>query len=313
MNMAHFHIFLNIITLMIGTWAVFYAWQMHKSYVYPFLAHLVAFLFSYCLLLFNNLMAWYWMTNLFQDPVEYSASLYGKLGFPLGFLFSALWIYFLIHTVINLQKKTRFKPEFHWFYAALVVVGLVFMTVSLATPENKADHWMHLGVTVIIYMFLGMLLTVLLVFWMRGKKILEEDHKRMLISLTSFYFVTLVGIQIIARFFSQENRIYVAAILNLVFTLFPFYWLRRYFLAFHRERMANTQTQGALDLKCERYGISQREREVAELILQGLKNQEIERRLIISPHTVKNHIYHLYKKAGVSSRVQFVKLMLGMD
>ena len=45
-------------------------------------------------------------------------------------------------------------------------------------------------------------------------------------------------------------------------------------------------------------------------MLQGLRNREIERKLIISPHTVKNHIYRLYKKVGVTNRAQFVRLLM---
>ena len=294
---------------MIGTWAVFYAWQMFKSYAYPFLSPLVAFLFYYCLLLFNNLMAWYWMTNLFQDPVEYSASLYGKLGFPLSFLFYSLWLYFLIRTVFNLYRKTKIKKTLCGLYAALVVVGLFFITYSLVSPENPAHHWFHVGVNAIIYMFLIMLLAALFIFFVRGKKLPDVNHRNLIVSFTSFYFIALVSIQIIARLFGEDNRIYIAAVLNLTFALFPFLWLRRYFLPFHQSRIANAQTKSALDMRWEQYGISKREREIAELILLGLKNQEIERRLIISPHTVKNHIYNLYKKAGVKSRVQFVRLM----
>ena len=294
---------------MLGTWVVFYAWQMFKAHAYPFLSPLVAFLFCYCLLLFNNLLAWYWMTNLFQDPAEYSASLYGKLGFPLSFLFASLWIYFLIRTVFNLQHKIMFKRTLRGLYAALIMIGLFFIIYSLVTPENWAHHWFHLGVTAIIYVFLIMLLAALLVFFVRGKKLPDASHRNMMVSFTSFYFIALVSIQIIARLFGEGNRIYLAAALNIVFTLFPFLWLRRYFLPFHQHRIASAQTKGALDMKWEQYGISKREREIADLILQGLKNQEIERRLIISPHTVKNHIYNLYKKAGVKSRVQFVRLM----
>jgi len=44
--------------------------------------------------------------------------------------------------------------------------------------------------------------------------------------------------------------------------------------------------------------------------LQGKSNKEIEHQLFISPHTVKNHIYSLYQKAGVKSRGQLVHLLL---
>jgi DNA-binding CsgD family transcriptional regulator len=54
---------------------------------------------------------------------------------------------------------------------------------------------------------------------------------------------------------------------------------------------------------CERHGISLREREVLELILEGYSNAEIGDRLFISLQTVKSHAHHLYEKTGLGGRV----------
>lgn len=52
------------------------------------------------------------------------------------------------------------------------------------------------------------------------------------------------------------------------------------------------------------FGISARETEVVELIVQGLSNKEIADRLCISVDTVKKHSYNSYKKLSVQNRVQ---------
>lgn len=48
--------------------------------------------------------------------------------------------------------------------------------------------------------------------------------------------------------------------------------------------------------------LSSRELEIAKLAAQGLSNQQIAARLIISRRTVENHIYRIYTKLGVDSR-----------
>ncbi|WP_211237803.1 LuxR family transcriptional regulator [Dyadobacter alkalitolerans] len=53
--------------------------------------------------------------------------------------------------------------------------------------------------------------------------------------------------------------------------------------------------------------LSPREKEVAILILQGHRNQEIADILVISPGTVRTHIEKIYKKAQVNSRKEFSK------
>ena len=52
--------------------------------------------------------------------------------------------------------------------------------------------------------------------------------------------------------------------------------------------------------------LTNREREVLELLAQGLSNKLIARRLHISEHTVKFHISSLYAKLDVSSRAEAV-------
>lgn len=52
--------------------------------------------------------------------------------------------------------------------------------------------------------------------------------------------------------------------------------------------------------------LTNREREVLELLAQGLSNKLIAGKLHISEHTVKFHISSLYAKLGVSSRAEAV-------
>lgn len=50
--------------------------------------------------------------------------------------------------------------------------------------------------------------------------------------------------------------------------------------------------------------LTRREYEVLVLIAEGLNNREIAERLFISEKTVKNHVSNIFKKIGVSDRVQ---------
>lgn len=56
------------------------------------------------------------------------------------------------------------------------------------------------------------------------------------------------------------------------------------------------------------YSITSREQEIVALIMEGLTNQQVADRLHISPATVKDHVYRIYQKTGVSNRVQLVNL-----
>jgi pimeloyl-ACP methyl ester carboxylesterase/DNA-binding CsgD family transcriptional regulator len=53
-------------------------------------------------------------------------------------------------------------------------------------------------------------------------------------------------------------------------------------------------------------GLSPREQEVLELISLGLGNAEIAERLFISPHTLRNHITHVFAKLNAETRAQAI-------
>ncbi|TME13996.1 MAG: helix-turn-helix transcriptional regulator [Chloroflexi bacterium] len=52
--------------------------------------------------------------------------------------------------------------------------------------------------------------------------------------------------------------------------------------------------------------LTEREREVLRLLLEGATNREIASRLVLSVNTVKRHVYNLCGKLGVQSRAQAI-------
>ncbi len=56
----------------------------------------------------------------------------------------------------------------------------------------------------------------------------------------------------------------------------------------------------------DRYGLSRREAEVAELVLLGYRNRDIALTLRIAPATIKKHLTHVFDKVGVDTRTQLV-------
>jgi len=68
-----------------------------------------------------------------------------------------------------------------------------------------------------------------------------------------------------------------------------------------------TTAPGANDLA----SLSNREKEILELLSRGLMYKEIAAALFISQETVRKHVYHVYEKLHVSNRVEAVNKFYG--
>lgn len=68
--------------------------------------------------------------------------------------------------------------------------------------------------------------------------------------------------------------------------------------------ISKQQTPSAI----ENYNLTDREKEVLMLLVEGLEYKEIGLKMNISPNTIRNHISNIYKKLHVTSKAQAVRL-----
>lgn len=65
--------------------------------------------------------------------------------------------------------------------------------------------------------------------------------------------------------------------------------------------------------RIDEWGLTQRERDVLQLIRAGASNAEIGHELFISIPTVKTHLQHVYDKSGLRSRAQLIARLGATD
>ena len=65
-------------------------------------------------------------------------------------------------------------------------------------------------------------------------------------------------------------------------------------------------TKGGKKPELRHEGFSKREHEVIGLISKGYSNRKVAEELNISLHTVKKHVYNIFRKAGVSNRIELL-------
>jgi two-component system, NarL family, nitrate/nitrite response regulator NarL len=59
--------------------------------------------------------------------------------------------------------------------------------------------------------------------------------------------------------------------------------------------------------------LSKREEEIARLVATGLSNSEVSDKLGLSKHTVKNYLFRMFEKLGVSNRMEMVLFILSQN
>ena len=68
----------------------------------------------------------------------------------------------------------------------------------------------------------------------------------------------------------------------------------------------NVRTSDANGMKL----LSKREMQVVRSLAEGLTNREIAEQLKLSPHTIKNYLFRIFDKLGVSSRIELLFMSL---
>jgi len=58
---------------------------------------------------------------------------------------------------------------------------------------------------------------------------------------------------------------------------------------------------------------SKREREIIQLVCQGLEVKEIAEKIFLSPHTITKHKKNIYKKGGFSSNAELIQFALNFN
>ncbi|HZQ69329.1 MAG TPA: response regulator transcription factor [Terriglobales bacterium] len=86
-------------------------------------------------------------------------------------------------------------------------------------------------------------------------------------------------------------------------------WANNQQMAYMVESLASTPAVHAVDSNGMNL-LSKRELEVVRSLAEGLTNREIAERLGLSQHTIKNYLFRVFDKLGVSSRVELLYMTL---
>lgn len=86
-------------------------------------------------------------------------------------------------------------------------------------------------------------------------------------------------------------------------------WANSEQLGFVLDVFAKTASLNVIDVSGEEM-LTRREKDVVRLVAEGFSNREIAQQLGLSTHTVKNYLFKIFEKLGISSRAELVMYIL---
>ncbi len=263
---------------------------------------------------------------------------------PVVFLFVMLYIYDYFTTQYVHLVEGPFDLEYTYAVFSVAVMGAVTAIVSLLTrygiglfpikPYIKKITY-RVVVSFIIVVFIGTIVSFMFYF---GNDLLGAIGA----AINFYYPLTSLGVFIISVILviqyrsieeprdKRQARAYIIAFApQIIYTLLDVLILRNYVLqlthlsytvfavlAFYNisSHVFINYEQEEMDLPSEAelmhaLGLTKRECEVVGLLVVGLLNRELAEELNISENTVKTHVKSIYRKLGVSNRLQLIHLL----
>ena len=274
----------------------------------------ISAIFLYNILVILGLIWEFVRMDLLRNiPDRYGFSLLMATLLALGYL-KILWIYSLIvisSKILDRPVPPRIKPIFLILGVLLTVLGCAawapFVGSRLAGHFVNVFSWLE-------YLFIGAVIGIGVFLAVGARRLARGRVRDAAVSLGSIFFLLffLVLAGLILGLDRTPGNIGVARLANalglLMFNLALFLWVRAYAEAFPAEIGAVFQAPADLLV---RYGITGREIEIITLVCRGKTNREIADDLCISPQTVKDHNYNIFRKTGVKNRTQLARLFMG--
>lgn len=286
-----------------------------KNYRLHFLSSYLGYLMAINIVWFQNSV----VTGLSADVLknipptsrETVFILFGLGIFPL----LAVAYHFLISFVAGILDA-KAAPAVMFGHAAawaalfgLFLVRIQFVlnrkTFPLSLPQNMALAAVIVLVPVAAFGYL---------IFRTGRQAKPEGRKEMSlfagVSLAAYLLFSAASLFLLSAPFLQWGVPLALFLAN----FFPVVCLRRVLSRFGRPIRPETFADPRMEGFRDHFQLSNREREILDLLFKGKSNQEIERELFISSHTVRNHVYNIYQKLDVSSRLQLLnRLRMWME
>lgn len=275
--------------------------RMNDAYTDSFLTVLTPLSLQVCLTLLTT-----YLSRVLDEQTLQSKSyeIYALGATLLSILLTTMLLLLLSRYLIKLI--TASDEQKHLGNRILTLLIFLFFILSLwivfaksggdwvkALDDTTRYHFFSASMFLVIHGILGCIYAKRATTW-------EEEQ---LLKGICYTFLPLVFLFPLDLLFFRMVAFKLIYLSFAVLSVYLYYFIsRRYFLTYEKPGKLTSA-------KAKQLGISDREKEIITLLVEGLSNQEIAKKLFISPNTVKTHIKNIYAKLGINNRLQLFSLL----
>jgi DNA-binding CsgD family transcriptional regulator len=313
--MSNISVVFYIIALLIGFLTVYLAHRLNRTYRLGYLTSYLYFLIAFNIMGFLNHIGRYLGVSLLIDSPEETLLLVRYLFAFLAFPFVALSIYLFFSFANDLtgtKQSSLFNRLFCVYWGILFLVLVLLGRNYVSTQDEKALFVFFQAIDIV-----GIIFFIVTPFYIlfRTKRLSDYQQKRVAIRFSVIYLfcfgtASLLTSRLLLPYFVPYTTLIMVFsffAVNLPPLTYLIFSLKKHPVKKRRFSLSNSDLKDFFVI----HNISNREQEIIHLLLRGMSNADIETKLFISPHTVKNHIYNIYQKLGVKNRVQISNLVRG--
>jgi len=314
-------IILSYVILLTGiVWLIFYINSSYRLYPYKFLRSIRTYNIVVLILLILRFSFFYVRENLLLYIEPGLSPIYlNVLTFSISIV-TLLLVYFMLNILLNFNNKSFTKSQnIKAFIAGIFITSIYILTSFFPEKTNFSFSWLD---TIIKNVFLFNLIVnnleflIIISFYFFWSNRIEDMYRKRIGRLFALFYIICNSISLLALIFIMQ--IYMTPLLRWAIQLFilflylltPFLWIKFVFLKYAQTMSRLINSSVLLESIYNKYNISEREKEIIQLIIDGKGNNDIKEQLFISYHTVKNHLTNIYKKLNVKNRHELVHLFM---
>ncbi len=307
--MQHLTVLFAILAFGMGIVSFMYVHRLYSKHALFSLKIFLRYLIVLNITVFLNLALNYLLTNVLSSLDTYRKVMIVIVANIAGFfLFALLTFYYLVLTK-SFIGKTIGKIE-KIVIISIIISGSMTYGFSLALWSSSSKISLFLLVHKIFTSILSIVSLMASLQLFAGAQNLKVKSQILTIRIFSIIYIIFFIYHLFLWVLPTYLWIMLSAFNLIVLNVIPIPFLR-YLLKERGGRLLDKpETKEKIERLYECYRLSKREKEIADLILEGKSNDELKDELFISIFTVKKHISNIFMKFDIKSRAQLLNMVM---